>query len=93
MNKDEFKKEYDHFCSCINFKQSALDSEAIRFMNEFNFKLLDVIKKESSGVVLDERFTNDSEFKCKQCDNEGKCFSVLGETNFCPNCGSRFEVD
>lgn len=34
MTKDEFIKGWKHFCDCIDFGRSALDAEAIRFMNE-----------------------------------------------------------
>ena len=36
MDRDKLIKEFNHFCSTINFKDSALDARAIRFMNEFN---------------------------------------------------------
>jgi len=35
-DKQAIIKEFNHFCECINFKKSGLDSRAIRFMNEFN---------------------------------------------------------
>lgn len=34
MTVKEFAQGWKHFCECIDFGQSALDSEAIRFMNE-----------------------------------------------------------
>ncbi len=34
MTIDEFLQGWKHFCKCINFRQSALDADAIRFMNE-----------------------------------------------------------
>ena len=33
--KVKITKEFDHFCSCINFKKAFLDCRAIKFMNEF----------------------------------------------------------
>lgn len=40
-NKDKFRKEWEHFCNCINFALSPLDARAIQFMNEFS-KYLDL---------------------------------------------------
>ncbi len=34
MNKKEFAEGWAHFCKCIDFGKSALDADAIRFMNE-----------------------------------------------------------
>lgn len=34
MTVKEFLDGWKHFCECIDFSQSALDAEAIRFMNE-----------------------------------------------------------
>ena len=34
-NKKKIIEEFDHFCKCINFKDSALDARAIQFMNTF----------------------------------------------------------
>lgn len=34
MTTKEFAKGWKHFCSCIDFGNSNLDAEAIRFMNE-----------------------------------------------------------
>lgn len=41
----KFIEEFNHFCKCINFNMSALDGEAIQFMNEFNQKLNSVIEE------------------------------------------------
>ncbi len=35
VHKKKIINEFNHFCKCINFKLSALDARAIRFMNEF----------------------------------------------------------
>ena len=43
--KTEFLREWNHFCSRISFKASAMDNEAIIFMNEFQSKLQEVIKE------------------------------------------------
>lgn len=40
INQKVFIEEFNHFCKCINFKQSALDCRAIQFMNEMG-KYLD----------------------------------------------------
>ena len=40
-NKEKFRKEWEHFCNCIDFGKSFLDARAIRFMNEFK-KYLDL---------------------------------------------------
>lgn len=34
MTTKEFADGWAHFCKCIDFARSALDAEAIRFMNE-----------------------------------------------------------
>lgn len=34
MTFKEFSDGWKHFCDCIDFAQSALDAEAIRFMND-----------------------------------------------------------
>ena len=34
MTVEEFADGWKHFCGCIDFGHSALDAEAIRFMNE-----------------------------------------------------------
>ncbi|MHA2023320.1 MAG: hypothetical protein ACTSWQ_06630 [Candidatus Thorarchaeota archaeon] len=35
IDKEEFLKGWDHFCKCVNFADSAMDAEAISWMNEF----------------------------------------------------------
>lgn len=42
--KEEFAKDWKHFCSHINFGDSAMDAESIRIMNEMPAKI---------GKVLD----------------------------------------
>jgi len=34
MTVKEFEDGWKHFCDCIDFARSALDAEAIMFMNE-----------------------------------------------------------
>jgi hypothetical protein len=34
ITKQKFKKGLKHFYDCINFGESVLDAEAVRFMNE-----------------------------------------------------------
>lgn len=48
MTKDEFRDGWKHFCKCIDFNHSALDAEAIRFMNEAPAEILEALpdKKE-----------------------------------------------
>ena len=48
MEKEEFLKGWEHFCKCINFGMSALDADAIRFMNEFRPNLDSIIKENRS---------------------------------------------
>jgi len=50
MKKEEFKNQWYHFCDCINFADSALDADAIRFMNEFSSRLDSVIEEEKNDV-------------------------------------------
>jgi len=40
---EKFKKEWKHFCSCIDFGNSFLDARAIRFMNEFSIRLEELV--------------------------------------------------
>ena len=35
IHEKELYKGWHHFCNCINFGDSYLDADAIRFMNEF----------------------------------------------------------
>ena len=41
--KQEFEKGWKHLLTCINFDKSCFDAEAIRFMNEFPGKIMDVL--------------------------------------------------
>lgn len=34
ITQKEFSEGWSHFCKCINFGDSALDADAIQFMNE-----------------------------------------------------------
>lgn len=40
----KFEKGWKHFCSCIDFGRSHLDSEAIRFMNELPAEIIKALK-------------------------------------------------
>lgn len=40
MTDKEFIEGWKHFCNCIDFSKSALDAEAIRFMNEMPAKVI-----------------------------------------------------
>lgn len=40
----EFEEGWKHFCDCLNFNQSALDAEAIRFINETPGKVVQALK-------------------------------------------------
>ena len=44
MTKDEFIEEWRHFCNKCNFGQSALDARAIRFMNEFEININEMLE-------------------------------------------------
>ena len=50
MKKEEFKEQFNKFCKTINFPQSFLDADSIRFMNEFNGRLQSVIDYELEKV-------------------------------------------
>ncbi len=59
----EFEKGLKHFYDCINFADSNLDADAVRFMNEMPCRLvnshdalLDALKKISD--IEDARFTH-----------------------------------
>jgi len=41
------------------------------------------------NVNIGDNYTNDTEYRCEQCDSEGVCFTTEGDTQFCPNCGTR----
>lgn len=53
MNKLEFRKEWEYFCSRINWKLSFLDARAITFMNEFltNLDNLDLSGPDAKGKI------------------------------------------
>jgi len=42
--KEQFTKDWKHFCNHINFGASNLDADSIRFMNEGPGKILQTIK-------------------------------------------------
>lgn len=44
---EDFAKGWSHFCDCIDFGNSALDADAIRWMNEVPPKIGQAIKKAS----------------------------------------------
>ncbi|KKN55605.1 hypothetical protein LCGC14_0580770 [marine sediment metagenome] len=46
----EFTAGWEHFCKCITWKDSNLDAEAIRFMNEVPAKIATGIVKAVKGV-------------------------------------------
>ncbi|HDY88657.1 MAG TPA: hypothetical protein ENH82_11185 [bacterium] len=46
----EFIAGWSHFCKCIDFGQSFLDAEAIRFMNEVPAKIATGIVKAEKGI-------------------------------------------
>lgn len=43
--RDKMIEGWNHFCKTINFKDSALDAEAIVFMNTFTTLLDNVIEE------------------------------------------------
>lgn len=52
---DKFFVDLKHFFDCINWGQSALDAEAIQFMNEIT-KRVEGIREEGRKVGYDEGF-------------------------------------
>ena len=40
-------------------------------------------------VEIPDGLINDNIFKCQDCEAKLMCFIEDGETQFCPNCGSR----
>lgn len=44
MPKD-FAEGWKHFCNCMNFNQSFLDADAIRFMNEVPGKIMQILER------------------------------------------------
>ena len=58
MNLEKQEKKFiegwEHFCKCINFGVSALDADAIKYMNEFEIKLEALLeaKGESTTNVM-----------------------------------------
>lgn len=44
MTREEFEKGWAHFCNCIDFARSALDAEAIGFMNEAPAKIAEALE-------------------------------------------------
>lgn len=51
MTKEEFKHGWTHFCKCIDFVHSALDAEAIRFMNEAPAKISQALKNADDSTT------------------------------------------
>lgn len=45
MTKDEFTKDWKHFCNHIDFGRSNLDAKSIRFMNEGPGKIIQTIEQ------------------------------------------------
>ena len=43
----EFAAGWIHFCDCIDFGRSALDADAIRFMNETPGKVVQALKQQN----------------------------------------------
>lgn len=52
MNKKEFSEGWTNFCRCINFGDSNLDADAIRFMNEFNKNLDSMFDREEAETIV-----------------------------------------
>lgn len=48
----EFEAGWNHFCKCIDFSHSALDAEAITFMNEAHAKLIQALRPHDFTEVL-----------------------------------------
>ncbi len=46
----EFVAGWSHFCKCINWKDSGMDADAIRFMNEVPGRIARGIVKAEKGV-------------------------------------------
>ena len=40
----KFSEGWKHFCGCVNFADSPLDAEAIRFMNEMPGKVIEALR-------------------------------------------------
>lgn len=104
-----FKQEdWNYLCKKINWKDSFIDADAARIMNEPRMKMLNgKPKTELTDEELEsefEEFDRDGEIK----DYEGEC-PVCGKTNhdcyyedndkdepvamyMCPDCGAKFMV-
>ena len=40
-------------------------------------------------IEISDELINDNIFRCSQCSAKVMCFIEQGDTQFCPNCGSR----
>ena len=58
MIKQEFESGWTHFCSRINFGDSPLDAEAIRFMNEMPSKIGQTLKQRDDLLAALEDWIN-----------------------------------
>jgi hypothetical protein len=65
MNKlaKEFTDGWKHYLDCINFGASALDAEAIQFMNEMPAKILQCVNSHDSLVRALNNLINDDLLK------------------------------
>ena len=71
MTFTEFSNGWKHFCACIDFGRSALDADAIKFMNEMPASVAkgltpDVIDEpcESSNHDLSELADTETPLEC-----------------------------
>jgi len=52
MTTKEFTDDWKHFCNCINFDKSAMDADAIRFMNEGPGKIIQNIRQRDALLKI-----------------------------------------
>ncbi len=58
MTSKEFQDGWKHFCQCTKFKDSGMDAQAIRFMNEMPAAVSAALLRDAAAA---------SERKCRVC--------------------------
>jgi len=56
MTTKEFTEGWKHFCDCMDFGKSAMDADAIRFMNEAPSKIIQCLDSQPDLLAICEEF-------------------------------------
>lgn len=83
--KQEFEKGWKHLLTCINFDKSCFDAEAIRFMNEFPGKIMDVLDAHDKLLEACKKGLDYIQSQHRNDKNWGCCGNATGESD-CEVC-------